>query len=94
MICCLSHDSITFLLVNGQLRTVKTGDFIDGIVRDKDGIFDCAENICIVGLGEDLRIKYSRVKRLIKTRASRKCLTYLWTTIDDYAQRPIMSSMC
>jgi hypothetical protein len=87
MICCLSHDSITFLLVNGQLRTVKTGDFIDGI-------FDCAENVCVVGLGEDLRIKYSRVKRLIKTRASRKCLTYLWTTIDDYAQRPIMSSMC
>jgi DNA polymerase elongation subunit (family B) len=74
LVCCLTRDSIVPVLVNGQLHLVKIGDFIDGIVGEDEGIFDVDHDVRVVGLGEDLRVKYSPVSRLIKTRAPEKML--------------------
>jgi len=77
LVCCLSYDSIVPVMVKGQLRTVRIGELIDGIVGDEEGVFDCNEGIYAVGLGEDLRCKYTRVRRLIKTRAPERMLDIL-----------------
>jgi DNA polymerase elongation subunit (family B) len=77
LVCCLSYDTVVPILADGRLQTVEIGRFIDDVVEGKEGIFECNADIRVVGLGEDFRSKYSRVRRFIKTRAPKRMFEIL-----------------
>lgn len=74
LVCCLPHDSLVPILIDGQLRIVKIGDFIDGLVGNREGILESNQDAYVAGLGADLHVNYFPVRRLIKTRAPERML--------------------
>jgi len=74
LVCCLPHDTLVPILFDGELRVAKIGEFIDNMVGDVEGVLDCSRDMYVAGLGSDLRVKYSRVRRLIKTRTPERML--------------------
>jgi len=69
LVCCLPHETLVPVLTGGQLRIVKIGSLVDSMVGENEGIFECNQDIYVVGLDTRFRTKYSRVKRLVKTQA-------------------------
>src|SRR6266568_4558172 len=74
LVCCLSYDSPVLISQDGTISYQQIGRVIDQRLGDAIGVFDSSEEIYVAGVDKDLKSKFCRVSRLIKTPSPKKML--------------------
>ncbi|MBI3023852.1 MAG: hypothetical protein HYY68_09065 [Thaumarchaeota archaeon] len=74
-VTCLPRESFVSIKRNGKVECVKIGDFIDSIVGNRTGAIDCPPDIFVAGLGHNLKTKYCKLRKLIRTLRRNKLLS-------------------
>ncbi|HZW56115.1 MAG TPA: DNA polymerase domain-containing protein [Nitrososphaerales archaeon] len=81
LVCCLARESpVLIQQKDGLVQYVKIGDFIDNIVSGKEGIIDCPDGISVASVDRNLKVKFCKVKKLLKVPNNQKLLDI---TLDD-----------
>src|SRR2546428_1831364 len=74
LVCCLPYDSPVLISQDGKISYQHIGKIIDDQLGDRIGVFDCTKELLVAGLDKDLRSKFCRVSKLIKTPSPKKLL--------------------
>src|SRR3989454_985138 len=74
LVCCLPYDSPVLISQDGKMSYQHIGKIIDDQMGDRIGIFDCTKELFVAGLDKDLKSKFCRVSKLIKTLSPKKLL--------------------
>jgi DNA polymerase elongation subunit (family B) len=74
LVCCLPFNSPVLISQNGRISYQQIGRIIDEQIGDNVGVFDCSTELFVAGVDKDLRSKFCRVSRLIKTPSPKKLL--------------------
>ena len=72
LVCCLPYDSPVLISQDGKISYQHIGKIIDDQLGDRIGVFDCTKELLVAGLDKDLRSKFCRVSKLIKTPSPKK----------------------
>src|SRR2546425_1965331 len=75
LVCCLPYDSPVLISQDGKVSYQHIGKIIDDQLGDRIGIFDCTKELFVAGLDKDLKSKFCRVSKLIKTFSPKKLLS-------------------
>src|SRR5437899_547708 len=75
LVCCLPYDSPVLISQDGKVSYQHIGKIIDDQLGDRIGIFDCTKELFVAGLDKDLKSKFCRVSKLIKTLSPKKLLS-------------------
>jgi DNA polymerase elongation subunit (family B) len=74
LVCCLAKESPVLIKRNGVVQNMQIGSFIDDLVADKEGIIDCPSDVLVAGVDHDLKLKFCKVKKLLKIPNKQKLL--------------------
>jgi len=74
LVCCLQYDSPVLISQDGSIGYQHIGRIIDEKIGDAVGVFDCPTDLYVAGVDKDLKAKFCRVSKLIKTRSPKKLL--------------------
>ena len=74
LVCCLAYDSPVIISRNGRVSYQKIGKVVDELIGDPVGVFDCPEEMFVAGVDKELKSRFCRVAKLIKTPATEKLL--------------------
>ena len=80
LVCCLAKESPVLIKQNGVIQYVKIGSFIDSVVKEKQGIVDCPDDVFVAGVDHNFKSKFCKVKRLLKVPNRQKLFKI---TMDD-----------
>ena len=80
LVCCLAKESPVLVKRNGVISYVKIGSFIDSIVGERQGIIDCPDDMFVAGVDQNLKSKFSKIKKLLKVPNKQRLLNI---TMDD-----------
>jgi len=83
LVCCLPYDSPVLISQDGKMSYQQIGKVIDDQMGDRIGVFDCNKELFVAGLDKDLKSKFCRVSKLIKTLSPKKLLN---VKLDDGRQ--------
>src|SRR6058998_855499 len=83
LVCCLPYDSPVLISQDGEMSYQQIGKVIDDQMGDRIGVFDCNKELFVAGLNKDLKSKFCRVSKLIKTLSPKKLLN---VKLDDGRQ--------
>src|SRR3989475_7392453 len=83
LVCCLPYDSPVLISQDGKISYQHIGKVIDDQMGDRIGVFDCTKELFVAGLDKDLKSKFCRVSKLIKTLSPKKLLN---VKLDDGRQ--------
>src|SRR3989454_6298890 len=75
LVCCLPYDSPVLISQDGKISYQHIGKIIDDQLGDRIGVFDCTKELFVAGLDKDLKSKFCRVSKLIKTLSPKKLLS-------------------
>ena len=74
LVCCLPADSPVLIAQNGEVSYQQIGKVIDQQLGDRIGVFDCAQELFIAGVNKNLKSRFCRVSKLIKTLSPERLL--------------------
>jgi DNA polymerase elongation subunit (family B) len=74
LVCCLPAESPVLITQNGETSYQQIGKVIDQQLGDDIGVFDCPQKLFVAGLDKNLKSKFCRVSKLIKTPSPEKLL--------------------
>src|SRR5213593_4830488 len=83
LVCCLPYDSPVLISQDGKINYQHIGKIIDDQLGDRIGVFDCTKELLVAGIDKDLKSKFCRVSKLIKTLSPKKLLN---VKLDDGRQ--------
>src|SRR3989442_4533167 len=72
LVCCLPYDSPVLISQDGKMSYQQIGKVIDDQMGDRIGVFDCNKELFVAGLDKELKSKFCRVSKLIKTLSPKK----------------------
>jgi len=72
LVCCLPHESPVLISQNGETSYQQIGKVVDQQLGDNIGVFDCPQELFVAGLDKNLKSKFCRVSKLIKTHSPEK----------------------
>src|SRR5467141_3182486 len=75
LVCCLPHESPVLISQNGETSYQQIGKVVDQQLGDDVGVFECRQELFVAGLDKNLKSKFCRVSKLIKTPSPEKLLT-------------------
>src|SRR3989475_1821277 len=74
LVCCLPYDSPVLISQDGKIRYQHIRKIIDDQLGDRVGVFHCTKELLVAGIDKDLKSKFCRVSKLIKTPSPKKLL--------------------
>src|SRR5437667_4518762 len=74
LVCCLPPESPVLISRNGRVSYEQIGEIIDQLLGENVGVFDCPQELFVAGVDKNLRSKFCRVSKLIKTPSPEKLL--------------------
>ena len=74
LVCCLPYDSPVLVSQDGKMSYQPIGRVIDQQIGDAVGVFDCPTELFVAGVDKDLKSKFCRVSKLIKTPSPKTLL--------------------
>jgi DNA polymerase elongation subunit (family B) len=75
LVCCLPSESPVLISQNGEIGYQQIGKVVDQQLGDDVGVFDCRQELFVAGVDKNLKSKFCRVSKLIKTPSPEKLLT-------------------
>jgi DNA polymerase elongation subunit (family B) len=72
LVCCLPPESPVLISQNGKVSYQKIGKIIDQQLGEGIGVFDCPQDLFVAGVDKNLKSKFCRVSKLIKTPSPEK----------------------
>ena len=75
LVCCLPSESPVLISQNGEISYQQIGKVVDQQLGDDAGVFDCRQELYVAGVDKNLKSKFCRVSKLIKTPSPEKLLT-------------------
>src|SRR5947209_6249077 len=74
LVCCLPPESPVLISQNGKVSYQQIGKIIDQQLGENVGVFDCTQELFVAGVDKNLKSKFCRVSKLIKTPSPEKLL--------------------
>src|SRR3989454_4901591 len=74
LVCCLPPESPVLISQNGKISYQQIGKIIDQQLGEDIGVFDCPQELFVSGVDKNLKSKFCRVSKLIKTPSPEKLL--------------------
>src|SRR2546422_1917377 len=74
LVCCLPPESPVLISQNGKISYQQIGKIIDQQLGEDIGVFDCPQELFVAGVDKNLKSKFCRVSKLIKTPSPEKLL--------------------
>jgi DNA polymerase elongation subunit (family B) len=74
LVCCLPPESPVLISQNGKVSYQQIGKIIDQQLGEDIGVFDCPQDLFVAGVDKNLKSKFCRVSKLIKTPSPEKLL--------------------
>jgi len=74
LVCCLPPESPVLISQNGKISYQQIGKIIDQQLGEDIGVFDCPQELFVAGIDKNLKSKFCRVSKLIKTHSPEKLL--------------------
>ncbi len=74
LVCCLPYDSPVLISQDGKISYQQIGRVIDQQLGDAVGVLDCPQELFVSGVDRDLKSKFCRVSKLIKTLSPKTLL--------------------
>src|SRR5438552_8959086 len=74
LVCCLPPESPVLISQNGKISYQQIGKIIDQQLGEDIGVFDCPQELFVAGIDKNLKSKFCRVSKLIKTHSPEKIL--------------------
>src|SRR5213594_2354056 len=75
LVCCLPPESPVLISQNGEIGYQQIGKVVDQQLGDDVGVFECHQELYVAGVDKNLKSKFCRVSKLIKTPSPEKLLT-------------------
>src|SRR5207245_2819101 len=75
LVCCLPPESPVLISQNGKVSYQQIGKIIDQQLGEDIGVFDSPQELYVAGVDKNLKSKFCRVSKLIKTPSPEKLLT-------------------
>jgi DNA polymerase, archaea type len=75
LVCCLPSESPVLISQNGEIGYQQIGKVVDQQLGEDVGVFDCRQELFVAGVDKNLKSKFCRVSKLIKTPSPEKLLT-------------------
>ncbi|TMI12386.1 hypothetical protein E6H35_09555 [Candidatus Bathyarchaeota archaeon] len=74
LVCCLPPESPVLISQNGKVSYQQIGKIIDQQLGEDIGVFDSPQELFVAGVDKNLKSKFCRVSKLIKTPSPEKLL--------------------